>query len=54
VFPGGARGGYIDGEVIDGQVFDGQVFDGGTVSDRGEAEQMRSLPRGTIGRRNDS
>jgi UPF0716 protein FxsA len=49
VFPGDASGGYIDGEVVDGE-----VVDGGAATDRGEAEQMRTLPRGTIARRNDA
>jgi hypothetical protein len=43
VFPGPARGGYIDGEVVDGAV----------VPDGGAAEQMRTLPRGIIDRRTD-
>jgi len=42
-FPGGTRGGYIDGEVVDSAV----------VADPREAEQMRTLPRGTIARRTD-
>ena len=59
VFPGGTRGGYIDGEVVDGGVVDGgvvdgHVVDGGVAPDRSEAGQMRTLPRGTIARRNDS
>jgi hypothetical protein len=43
VYPGGTRGGYIDGEVVDSAV----------VADPREAEQLRRLPRGTIARRTD-
>ena len=54
VFPGGGRGGYIDGEVVDGEVVGGGVLGGGVVHDHAESAQMRSLPRGTIARRSDS
>jgi UPF0716 protein FxsA len=43
VFPGGARGGFIDGEVVDGAVV-GQVVD----------DQAPTPPRGAIARRNDA
>jgi UPF0716 protein FxsA len=48
VFPGGAREGYIDGEVVDGEVVDGEV--GGVVVD----DQAVTPPRGAIGWRNDA
>jgi hypothetical protein len=43
VFPGGAREGYIDGEVVDGEVV-GWVVD----------DQAPTPPRGAIARRNDT
>jgi len=52
VFPGGTRGGYIDGEVINGEVVDGEVVDGQVMPDRG-AEPTRALPGGTVTRRTD-
>jgi hypothetical protein len=42
VFPGGAREGYIDGEVVDGLVI-GEVVD----------DQAAAPTRGTIARRGD-